>query len=179
MRLVDVEQGTVAETCAGVRGGALAGHFADTQCAHDRAAVSRAASNQFNVGGASAEFFHFVSAAEYAIESGSVRLDRGIGILLPWASQHVGRNDNAGRGGVGVGFSGVAVLGPSEDRRSIRDQCPAGAFFIVAKQGNRLVRCPSAELNQLRAFSGSGHQQRQGSATSTRPSSATTRPHRR
>jgi hypothetical protein len=73
VRVVDVEQGPVAETAARVRRGSLAGHFPNTQCAHNGAPISRAASDDLNVSRTSTEFFHLVSQTEYVIEIGGVR----------------------------------------------------------------------------------------------------------
>ena len=62
--------GTVLETCAGMRSGAIATHFADAKRAHERASVPRAPAHYFNIGSAATELFQFPAPREDGIQVG-------------------------------------------------------------------------------------------------------------
>src|SRR5215471_15011563 len=61
MGCVYVEIRAVLEARSCVRSGAVAAHFADAKRTHDSAAVSCAAADDLNIGGASAEFFEIAA----------------------------------------------------------------------------------------------------------------------
>src|SRR5258708_6035950 len=112
MRCVNVQIRTMPKACTGMRGGAMAAHLSNAQRTHDRPTVCRSATDDLNVGGATAEPLHLAAQRKNGIETRGKYFHSAFRIFLPWAAKNFGRKNNGGRCGVHVGLRRIAILWP-------------------------------------------------------------------
>jgi hypothetical protein len=132
MGSIHIKVWAVFEPRTGMRCRAEAAHFANAKRAHDGRAIGGAATNDFDVGGATAESVEFPAEREYRIETGRKDLSRTMSVFFPHAAQDLGRKDDRCGRRVGVRLCRIAVLWSGQDRELVFRQVPTGACGIVA-----------------------------------------------